>query len=499
MTFQNLRDFLTLLDQQGQLQHVTVPVSCELEITEIADRAVKAGGPALLFDNVEGYPGIPVAINLFGTAERMSWALGVERLDDLGDRIKKWLDLVQNRPPEGFMEKVKLLPELAELARIFPHTVGRAPCQEVVITDAPNVNMFPVLKCWPQDGGRFLTLTMVHSLDPETGKRNIGMYRVQIQGDRQVGMHWQIHKGGAAHFREAGRMQQKRMECAVVIGADPASIFSASAPLPPGIDELLFAGFLRHKAVEVVQCKTVDVKVPAHAEIVIEGYLDTDELAPEGPFGDHTGHYTPVEPYPVMHVTAITHRRNPIYATTIVGKPPMEDAFMGKATERFFLQLLKVVVPEVVDINMPVEGGFHNIIFVSIKKRYPGQAKKVMAAIWGMMLMMLSKFIVVVDEDVNVQNLHEVLFRLGNNVDPKRDTIIIDGPVDALDHSSPYEKFGWKMGLDATAKFPQEGHPREWPADIVMSPDIVDRVTRRWAEYGIHLPENGAEKQWRGM
>jgi 4-hydroxy-3-polyprenylbenzoate decarboxylase len=488
MAFADLREFLALLEKRGQLQRVTAPVSCELEITEIADRAVKVGGPALLFENVRGYD-IPVVINLFGSEERMSWALGVENLNELGDRIKKWLDLVQNRPPDGLMEKIKLVPELAEIARIGPHTVSSAPCQEVVLTDNFSVEKLPILRCWPDDGGRYLTLTMCHSKDPATGKRNIGMYRVQVYDDKTVGMHWQIHKGGAAHFRDASRAggMAKRMEVAVVIGADPASIYAASAPLPPGIDELLFAGFLRRKPVDVVQCKTVDVKVPANAEIVLEGYVDTDELRPEGPFGDHTGHYTPVEPYPVMHITAITHRRNPIYATTIVGKPPMEDAYLGKATERFFLNLLRVVLPEIVDINMPVEGGFHNVVIVSIRKRYPGQAKKVMAGIWGMMLMMLSKFIIVVDENVDVQNLHEVLFRVGNNVDPKRDTLLVDGPVDALDHSSPHEKYGWKMGLDATAKFPEEGHPRPWPPDIEMTPEIKALVTQRWAEYGIKL------------
>ncbi len=488
MAFADLREFIALLEKRGQLQRITAPVSCELEITEITDRVSKAGGPALLFENVRGYD-IPVVINLFGSEERMSWALGVENLNELGDRIKKWLDLVQNRPPDGLMEKIKLVPELAELARIGPHTVNSAPCQEVVLTDNFSVEKLPILRCWPGDGGRYLTLTMCHSKDPETGKRNIGMYRVQVYDEKTVGMHWQIHKGGAAHFRDASRAggAAKRMEVAVVVGADPASIYAASAPLPPGIDELLFSGFLRRKPVDVVQCKTVDVKVPASAEIVLEGYVDTDELRPEGPFGDHTGHYTPLEPYPVMHVTAITHRRNPIYATTIVGKPPMEDAYLGKATERFFLNLLRVVLPEIVDINMPVEGGFHNVVVVSIRKRYPGQAKKVMAGIWGMMLMMLSKFIIVVDENVDVQNLHEVLFRVGNNVDPKRDTLLVDGPVDALDHSSPYEKYGWKMGLDATAKFPEEGHPRPWPPDIEMTPEIKEMVTQRWAEYGIKL------------
>ena len=412
MAFQDLREFIAFLEQRGQLRRITAPVSAELEITEITDRVSKAGGPALLFENVEGYD-MPVLINLFGSPERMSWALGVNSLDELGDRIKRWLDIVQNRPPDGLIEKAKLAPELFELTRIGPKTVTHAPCQEVVITDNLSLDRFPILKCWPLDGGRYITLTMCHSKDPVTEKRNIGMYRVQVYDERTVGMHWQIHKGGAAHFREAGRVEKKRMEVAVVIGADPASVYAASAPLPPGVDELLFSGFLRHKGVEVVQCKTVDVKVPANAEIVLEGYVDTDELRPEGPFGDHTGHYTPVEPYPVMHVTAITHRRNPIYATTIVGKPPMEDAWLGKATERFFLHLLKVILPEIVDINMPIEGGFHNVVIVSIRKRYPGQAKKVMAGIWGMMLMMLSKFIIVVDEDVNVQNLHEVLFRVG--------------------------------------------------------------------------------------
>ena len=486
MAFADLREFMSLLEKRGQLKRVAAPVSAELEITEIADRVSKAGGPALLFEHVRGYD-MPVAINLFGSYDRMSWALGVNNLDELGARIQRWLDIVQNRPPEGLIEKAKLIPELAELARIGPRVVHHAPCQEVVITEGIDVEKLPILKCWPMDGGRYLTLTMCHSKDPETGKRNIGMYRVQVRDATTVGMHWQIHKGGAAHFRDAQLHHRKRMEVAVVVGADPASIYAASAPLPPGVDELLFAGFLRHKAVEVVQCKTVDVKVPANAEIVLEGYVDTDELAPEGPFGDHTGHYTPIEPYPVMHITAITHRRNPIYATTIVGKPPMEDAYLGKATERFFLHLLKVLLPEIVDINMPIEGGFHNVVVVSIRKRYPGQAKKVMAGIWGMMLMMLSKFIIVVDENVDVQNLHEVLFRVGNNVDPKRDTLLVDGPVDALDHSSPFEKYGWKMGLDATAKFPEEGHPRPWPPDIEMSPEVQALVTRRWAEYGIKL------------
>ena len=486
MAFQDLREFITYLERRGQLRRITAPVSADLEITEITDRVTKAGGPALLFENVRGYD-MPVAINLFGSYERMAWALGVNTLDELGDGITKWLDIVQNRPPEGLIEKVKLVPDLTELIRIGPHTVTHAPCQEVVIADKPDVTTLPVLQCWPQDAGKYLTLTMCHSKDPATGKRNIGMYRVQVRDGQTVGMHWQIHKGGAFHFQDAQVQAKKRMEVAVVIGADPASIYAASAPLPPGVDELLFAGFLRHKAVEVVHCKTVDVKVPAHAEIVIEGFVDTDELLPEGPFGDHTGYYTPVEPYPVMHVTAITHRRNPIYATTIVGKPPMEDAYLGKATERFFLQLLRVVLPEIVDINMPIEGGFHNVVIVSIRKRYPGHAKKVMAGIWGMMLMMLSKFIVVVDEHVNVQNLREVLFYVGNNVDPKRDTLLVDGPLDALDHSSPYEKFGWKMGLDATAKLPEEGHPRPWPDEIVMTPEIKELVTKRWAEYGIQL------------
>src|SRR6266704_1420212 len=407
MAFQDLREFIAFLEKKGQLQRIKTPVKCELEITEMTDRVSQAGGPALLFENVTGY-NIPVLINTFGSEKRMSWALGVNNLDELGEGLKKWIDMVQNRPPEGLMDKIKLLPELAEFARIGPRTVSHSSCQEVVLTENFNVNMFPILKCWPDDGGRFITLTMCHSKDPLTGKRNIGMYRVQIYDEKTVGMHWQIHKGGAAHFRDAAR-QHRRMEVAVVIGAEPASVYAASAPLPPGIDELLFAGFLRHKPVEVVQCKTVDV------------------------------------------------------------------------------QLLKVVLPEVVDMNMPIEGGFHNVVIVSIKKRYPGQAKKVMCAIWGMMLLMLSKFIIVVDEDVNVQNLHEVLFRVGNNVDPKRDTLLVDGPVDALDHSSPFEKFGWKMGFDATAKMPEEGHPRPWPPDIVMAPEVVDMVTKRWKEYGINL------------
>ncbi|MGQ9558661.1 MAG: menaquinone biosynthesis decarboxylase [Desulfurispora sp.] len=478
MGYRDLRSYMQALEQRGLLRRISTEVSVELEITEITDRVVKAGGPALLFENVRGY-NMPVLTNAFATYRHMCLALQVESLDDIGRELMQYL-----RPPElpsSFLDKLKALPKLAQLASFLPKTVRQAPCQEVIIKDPPSLRHLPVLKCWPDDGGPFITLPLVFTKDPETGQRNVGMYRMQVFDDRTTGMHWHIHKDGAEHWRKAG----DKIPVAVALGGDPAVIYAATAPLPPGIDEMLLAGFLRKEPVEMVRCITVDLEVPAHAEIILEGYVDRQETRLEGPFGDHTGYYSLADYYPVFHLTCVTQRRQPVYPATIVGRPIMEDAFLGKATERIFLPLARMVLPELVDMNMPPEGVFHNCVIVSIKKRYPGHARKVMHALWGMGLMMMAKLIIVVDENVNVQDLSEVMWRVFNNIDPERDLEITRGPLDALDHSSPLPHYGSKLGIDATRKWPAEGHTRPWPEDIVMSREIKELVDRKWREYGL--------------
>lgn len=483
--FRDLRDFVNYLDKRGQLRRIKTPVSNDLEITEITDRVSKSKthNYALLFENVQGYD-MPVLINAMGTEERMAWALGLNSLEELRQRMAS---LVKPEIPAGPFDALRKLSELSEVVRYRPKTVDSAPCQEVVLTgDKVDLTRLPVLKCWPDDGGRYITLPMVISRDPMRHFRNVGMYRIQVYDKNTVGMHWQIHKGGADQQREALRHNTGRMPVAVAIGSDPASIYAGSAPLPPGIDEIMFAGWLRRERVEMVKCKTIDLEVPANSEIVLEGYVDPSEKRLEGPFGDHTGYYSLADQYPVLHVTAITRRRKPIYATTIVGYPPQEDYWLGKATERLFLPLMQLVIPELVDVNMPAEGVFHNVVIVSIKKRFPGQARKVMYGLWGLMLLSLSKFVIVVDEDVNVQDLNAVLFHVGSNVDPRRDTVIVEGPLDALDHSADHFAYGTKMGIDATRKDPVlDRFPREWPQDIQMTPEIVELVNRKWRSYGI--------------
>ncbi|MEW6274272.1 MAG: menaquinone biosynthesis decarboxylase [Bacillota bacterium] len=477
MAYQDLRQFIATLEKRGLLKRISVEVDAELEITEITDRVCKAGGPALFFEKVRGFA-MPVVTNLFGSLERMQLALETENLDNIGRELESIFN--PRELPATFLEKIKALPRLAELSSYVPRVVKTGPCKQVIVKD-PSLQKIPVLRCWPGDGGHFITLPLVFTRDPETGRRNVGMYRMQVYDGKTTGMHWHIHKGGAEHLRKKGEV----MPVAVAIGADPAVIYAATAPLPPGLDEMLFAGFLRKAPVEMVRCETVDLEVPAHAEIILEGYVDPGESRLEGPFGDHTGFYSLPENYPVFHLTCLTHRQNPIYAATIVGKPPMEDFFLGKATERIFLPLLKLLVPEIVDINMPAAGVFHNCVIAAIKKQYPGQAKKVMCALWGMGLMMLAKLLVVVDEHVDVQNLSEVMWRVFNNVDPRRDLMIVDGPLDALDHSSPLPRYGSKMGVDATRKLPEEGHPREWPEEIKMTPEIKEMVDRKWESYGL--------------
>ncbi len=553
MAYDDLRDWIKTLEKHGELKRIREEVSPELEITEITDRVSKIGvgigpqagakpgaaagnyppgGPALLFENIKGHPGHTVLINQFGSERRMALALGVDSLEEIAGRIK---GLMNMKAPEGLLDKLKMLPQLGALTSAFPKTVNakEAPCKEVILKDNFDLNQFPILKCWPHDGGRFITLPCVHTRDPRTGKRNIGMYRMQVYDGQTTGMHWQRQKVAAEHYREAlrnavsadelnqnqygpkgagvaamaesaggavaipdgpigglpqvalGNLKGSRLEVAVAIGTDPATTFAAIVPAPPEVEEFLIAGFLRGKPVEIVKCETVDLEVPAHAEIVLEGYVELGELRTEGPFGDHTGFYTMTDQYPVFHLTCIAHRKDPIYAATIVGKPPMEDAWMGKAVERIFLPAMKMTIPEIVDIHLPVEGVFHNLMLVSIRKSYPGQARKVMHAIWSLGQAMFTKCIVVVDEDCDVQDVGEVTLRVANNIDPERDIQFTLGPVDSLDHAARLPNYGSKMGIDATRKWKAEGFDRPWPAMIEMDRATKARVDALWAKLGL--------------
>ena len=527
MAYEGLRDWIAALDRAGELKRVKAAVSPILEMAEIADRAAKsgkgtpkAGGPALLFENVKGYPGARVLMNQFGSERRMRLALEVDALNDVATRIQK---LLQPQTPVSFMDKLKMLPTLAEVGSYFPKRIEAkdAACKQVILRGADvDVLKFPVLQTWPADGGRFITLPCVVTRDPKTGKRNVGMYRMQVYDGQTTGMHWQRQKVAAEHMRErlraqatdaagavdmmaataggtaasaAGSIPQhvvakvrgERMEIAVAIGTDPATTFSAIVPAPPEVEEYLIAGFLRGKAVELARCETVDLEVPAHAEIVLEGYVELAELRSEGPFGDHTGFYTMADDYPVFHITCITHRKDPIYAATVVGKPPMEDAWMGKAVERIFLPLMRLTMPEIVDVNLPPEGVFHNLMIVSIRKSYAGHARKVMNGIWAMGQAMFTKCIVIVDEDCDVQDVAEVTLRALNNIDPERDIQFTLGPVDSLDHASRLPNFGSKMGIDATRKWAAEGFTREWPQMLTMPQDVKSKVESICKSLGI--------------
>lgn len=481
MAYRDLQEFIQVLEQAGELKRIATEVDSELEISEITDRVSKAYGPALLFENVKG-SNLPVLINAFGSEKRMAISLQVEQLDELAGEIISFLDIADNMP-KSLLDKVKVLPKLAQVSSFMPRIVKSGACQEVIEMQ-PSLFDLPILKCWPEDAGRFITLPQVYTKDPESGKRNVGMYRLQVYDEKTTGMHWHMHHDGAENYRkncQLGRIT----EVAVALGGDPAITYSGTAPLPKDIDELIFAGFIRKKPVDLVKCKTIDMEVPADAEIIIEGYVDPLERRIEGPFGDHTGYYSLADEYPVFHVKCITRKKNAIYPATIVGKPPQEDCYMALATERIFLPLLKFQLPEVVDMHLPMEGVFHNCVLVSIKKSFPGHARKIMSSLWGMGQMMFAKFIVVVDEDVNVQNVSEVMWKVFNNVDPRRDTMIVEGPLDVLDHSAPLPLFGSKMGFDATKKWIGEGHNREWPKDIAMSQDIIELVNNKWSEYGI--------------
>ena len=481
MAYSSLRDFVKALESAGELKRIKAKVSPDLEITEITDRVSKSEGPALLFENVEGSE-MPLLINAFGSNRRMAMALGVDTLDEVADEIEGMIKL---GAPESLLDKVKILGVLAKLTNFPPKTVRRGACQEVILTgDQVSLTALPIIKCWPMDADKYITLPQVFTHSLKTGQRNVGTYRLQRLDDQTLAMHWQIHHDGAAHYREYQEAGE-RMPVAVAIGGDPVMSYIGTAPLPTGIDELLFAGFLRKSNVPMVQCKTIDMSVPADADIVLEGYIEPGETCVEGPFGDHTGFYSLADEYPVFHLTAIAHRKNPIYQTIIVGKPPMEDCYMGKATERIFLPLIRTQLPEVVDMNLPLFGVFHNFCLISIDKRYPFHAKKIMHSIWGLGQLMFSKTIIVVDKHVDVQNVEEVFFYVGSNVDAKRDVTIVEGPVDVLDHAAPLIGAGSKMGIDATTKWREEGYEREWPDEIEMSQETQDLVTSRWKTYGL--------------
>jgi len=483
-----MREFVSLLEQRGELRRVRAVVDADLEIAQITDRVSKAPAErnlALLFENVRGQR-MPVATNLFGSPSRMAAALGAPSLDAVGERLGA---LLSPELPRGMRAIAERLRGGMEAARSMPHRMaaGKAPCQEEVVTgEAVRLSELPILRCWPLDGGRYVTLPLVITRDPVSGVRNVGMYRLQEYDDRTLGMHWQIHKGGAEQAEKWKPGQ--RIPVAVAIGGEPAATYAASAPLPPGIDEFLFAGWLMRRRMKLVRGVTVDLDVPAEADVVLEGWVDPSERRTEGPFGDHTGYYSLQDEYPVLHLTAMTMRRDALYPATLVGRPPMEDYWLGHATERIFLPLLRMVQPEIVDYHMPAEGVFHNCVIVSMRKRYPGHVAKVCFAVWSTMQLSNSKVVIVVDEDIDPHDLREVAFRALSNVDPRRDTLIVDGPLDVLDHGGPSFARGSKIGVDATRKGPLDGYQRPWPPDITMDPRVVELVERRWSEYGLERP-----------
>jgi 4-hydroxy-3-polyprenylbenzoate decarboxylase len=495
MAYDNLQDFLKALEGAGELRRVRAEVDPVLEVAEIADRVSKGEGKsevgsqksevrnqALLFERVAG-SALPLAINTFGSYERMHMALGCESFDQLAEKIG---ELTKPEVPSGVWNKIKKGMDFLKIGGYMPKVRGSgggALCQEVVLTDAADLTALPVIQCWPEDGGKYITFGQIVTKHPETNARNLGMYRVQVFGPKMTAMHWHPHHDGARHFRAWAKLG-KPCPLAITLGGESVLPYSATAPLPPGIDEHMFAGFLQGKGLDLVPCRTIPLEVSANAEIVIEGYVDPKQTILEGPFGDHTGFYSLAGQFPVFRVTAITHRKNPVYPTTIVGKPPQEDFYLGKATERLFLPLLKIIVPDILDYDLPMFGVFHSCAFVKIRKEYPYHARKVMSAIWGAGQMAWTKMIVVVDEEVDVHSVEDVMFHVAGNVDPKRDIMMVDGPLDILDHAAPYEGAGSKMGIDATRKWPGEGVVRDWPNEIRMDAGTVEKVTKRWREYG---------------
>ena len=484
MAYRDLRDFLRKLEKENELVRIRAEVDPKLEITEITDRATKAGGPALLFEKLKG-SSVPVVTNLLGSERRMNLALEANSLDDVAGRISSFLDV---KSPQGFFDKLKMLPKLAELGSFFPKSVKSGLCKEVIRRDNFSLSYFPILTCWPGDGGPYITWPLVITRNPKTGKRNVGVYRMQVFDERTTGMHWQTQKHGAEHFRSLRASGTKRMEVAVAIGGDPATCMAGILPVPPDMDEFMFAGFLRGEPVETVKCETLDLEVPANAEIILEGHVNLGEMRTEGPFGDHTGYYSLEGEFPVFHVDCITHRKDPIYLTTIVGRPPQEDYFIGHAIERIFLPVMKMQYPEIVDVAMPAEGIFQNLMIVAIRKSYPGHARKVMNAIWSLGQAMFTKVIVVVDHDVNVQDASEVVWKALCAIDPERDIQFVMGPVDTLDHAARMQDYGSKMGIDATRKWASEGYRGVWPDEIVMDAATKARVDMLWPKLGMKTP-----------
>jgi len=482
VAYRDLREFVARLEKAGELLRITAELDPVLEIAEITDRVSKAGGPALLFERPKGSK-VPLLINSVGSARRMNLALEVESLDEIAERIRGYLNM---QSPQGFFDKLKMLPKLAELGSFFPKTVKSAPCKEVIRKDDFSLKYFPILKCWPQDGGRYITWPMVITKNPETGKRNVGCYRMQVFDERTTGMHWQTQKHGAEHYRSAkSRHGKGKLEVAVAIGADPATALAGILPVPPDMDEFMFSGFLRREPVEMVACETVKLEVPANAEIVLEGYVDLSEMRTEGPFGDHTGFYSLEGEYPVFHITCITHRKDPIYLTTIVGPPPQEDFWMGHAIERVFFPVMKMQYPEIVDVAMPAEGIFQNLMIVAIKKSYPGHARKIMSAIWSLGQAMFTKVVLVVDHDVDIHNSSELVWKALCAIDPERDVQFVMGPVDTLDHAARMQDYGSKMGIDATRKWASEGYTGRWPDEIKMDGNTKSRVNEIWKQLGL--------------
>jgi len=481
VAYQDLREFIRKLEKEDELKRISTEVDPVLEITEITDRVTKAGGPALLFERPKGSK-MPLLINMLGSHRRVNLALEVSGLSEVAERIQSYVNF---QSPQGLFNKLKMLPKLAEIGAFFPKTVKSGPCKEVIRKDGFSLHEFPILKCWPQDGGRFITWPLVITKNPETGRRNVGIYRMQVEGERETGMHWQTQKHGAEHFRRArSKFGEGKLEVAVAIGSDPVTCLAGALPVPPDMDEMMFAVFLRREPVEMVACETLDLEVPANAEIVLEGTVDLNEFRTEGPFGDHTGFYSLAGDYPVFRVQCITQRKDPIYLTTIVGPPPQEDFFIGHAIERIFLPVMRMQYPEIVDISMPAEGIFHNLMIVAIRKSYPGQARKIMNAIWSLGQAMFTKVIVVVDHDVDVQHHREVVWKTLCAIDPERDVQFVLGPVDTLDHAARVQDFGSKMGIDATRKWPTEGFTRPWPDQIAMDPAVKAHVDQLWKTLG---------------
>ncbi|MFZ0315819.1 MAG: menaquinone biosynthesis decarboxylase [Nitrososphaeraceae archaeon] len=481
MHFEDLRGFVESLEKIDQLKRITTRVSVDLEIAEILRRVMyKNEGPAVLFENVEGYK-IPVLGNAFGSLRRLKIALDMENFEEIGERMSA---LTRLKIPHGLLNKFKMLPKLSEIADYGPKSVNSGPITEIIETSNPSLNILPIIKSFPKDSGRFITFGITVTKNPETQVRNMGVYRLQVIDSKKAIMHWQIHKRGALHY-QMNKENSQKTEVAIVIGADPATVFSAVAPVPEGLDKFLFAGITRKKGIDLVKCRTIDIEVPATAEIVLEGYVDPSELNVEGPFGDHTGYYTPPEPFPTFTLTGIMMRKNPIYLTTVVGKPILEDAYIGKVIERSFLPLVRLFQPEVVDFSMPPAGWFQGLAIVSIKKRYPGQAKKVMMGLWGMGQLSLTKILIVVDQDVNVHDMNDVIWAVTTRADPKRDTMLIDNaPTDTLDPASSLLNLGSKMGIDATKKMKEEGYERPIQEEAVPNENTISLVTKKWNEYG---------------